>query len=251
MFKLLSIFIISLILFTPTLANNLVIKDLTIGQGKNINRYDQVTLHYTGWLNNGVQFDSSYPRQAITLTRNTGEMMPGWEEGLNGMRVGGKRKLIIPPNLAFGRQGVPGIIPQNATVKFHIEVISATSAPFETISPNQLIALKQKGAKLIDIRRPDEWQRTGVIQGSLLNSAFDQHDRFILKFNEILELHLDKNEPIILICRSGVRTGLIARALIEQAGYKQVYNLENGINNWIDRNGKIYRNCLFESGSYC
>lgn len=83
-----------------------------------------VTVHYTGWLTNGTKFDSSHDRvKPFTFRLGAGEVIKGWDEGVEGMRVGGKRKLTIPPKLGYGRFGSPPVIPGNATLVFEVELL--------------------------------------------------------------------------------------------------------------------------------
>lgn len=85
-----------------------------------------VTVHYTGWLADGTRFESSHDRnQPYTYLIGTGSVIKGWEEGVMGMKVGGKRRLIIPPQLAYGAAGNPPTIPPNATLTFEVELLAA------------------------------------------------------------------------------------------------------------------------------
>ncbi len=98
-------------------------KDVVIGTGTEVTTGSTVSVHYTGTLTNGVKFDSSYDRGApFSFTVGEGQVIPGWEEGLLGMRVGGKRELVIPPELAYGSRDL-GVIPANSTLQFVVEVV--------------------------------------------------------------------------------------------------------------------------------
>jgi FKBP-type peptidyl-prolyl cis-trans isomerase len=82
-------------------------------------------VHYTGWLVDGTKFDSSIDAGSpFTFTIGAGRVIRGWEEGVAGMRVGGTRKLIIPPQLGYGAQGYPPVIPENATLIFDVELLA-------------------------------------------------------------------------------------------------------------------------------
>lgn len=103
--------------------------DLEEGEGEEVSAGDQVTVHYTGWLEDGTRVDSSYDRgEPLPLVVGTGQVIPGWEEGLIGMKAGGKRQLRIPPDLGYGEQGAGGVIPPDATLIFEVEVLSVDSA---------------------------------------------------------------------------------------------------------------------------
>ncbi len=98
--------------------------DLLEGKGRQAELGDQATVHYTGWLANGVKFDSSLDRgQPFSFRVGAGQVIKGWDEGVGTMKVGGKRKLIIPPNLAYGPRGAGTVIPPNATLTFEVELL--------------------------------------------------------------------------------------------------------------------------------
>jgi hypothetical protein len=107
-----------------TLDSGLVVEDLECGDGEEAQRGDLVTVHYTGTLENGRKFDSSRDRgEPFPLRLGAGMVIPGWEEGLPGMRAGGTRKLTIPPELGYGEAGRPPEIPPNSTLVFEIELL--------------------------------------------------------------------------------------------------------------------------------
>jgi FKBP-type peptidyl-prolyl cis-trans isomerase len=106
------------------IVGDLVVEDLVVGTGPVAETGDTVTVNYVGVLENGTQFDSSYDRGVpFTFTPGAGEVIAGWEQGVPGMRVGGTRRLTIPPNLGYGLNPV-GVIPPNSTLIFDIELLS-------------------------------------------------------------------------------------------------------------------------------
>jgi peptidylprolyl isomerase len=101
-------------------ASGMYVQDLTAGTGAVATRGRTAVVHYIGWLPSGKQFDSG----EISVTLGTFKTIPAWEEGLLGMRVGGKRRLVVPPNLAYGARGAGDDIPPNAVLVFEMEVTS-------------------------------------------------------------------------------------------------------------------------------
>ena len=106
-----------------TLDNGLKIEDQVVGSGAELTSGKTAVVHYTGWLENGTKFDSSKDRGQPFSTRIPGQVIQGWNQGMLGMKVGGKRKLTIPAALGYGPQGRPPVIPQNATLVFEVELI--------------------------------------------------------------------------------------------------------------------------------
>ena len=104
-------------------ATGLGIEDLLEGTGRTAQAGDIVSVHYTGWLTNGTKFDSSRDRgEPLVFPLGHRRVIDGWDEGLAGMKVGGRRKLVIPARLGYGDQGIGGVIPPNATLVFDVEL---------------------------------------------------------------------------------------------------------------------------------
>lgn len=107
-----------------TTDSGLQYEDLVEGTGAMPQKGQRVTVHYTGTLEDGTQFDSSRDRgRPFSFTIGVGQVIKGWDEGVSSMRVGGRRKLIIPPELGYGARGAGGVIPPNATLIFDVELL--------------------------------------------------------------------------------------------------------------------------------
>lgn len=104
--------------------SGLYILDVREGEGEEAVSGDAVVVHYTGWLPNGMKFDSSRDRaEPFTFVLGEGRVIPGWEEGVAGMKVGGQRRLVIPPHLGYGPIGAGDVIPPDATLVFDVELL--------------------------------------------------------------------------------------------------------------------------------
>jgi FKBP-type peptidyl-prolyl cis-trans isomerase len=107
-----------------TTPSGLKYTDTKIGTGAEAKAGQTVDVHYTGWLTNGTKFDSSKDHgQPFTFPLGGGRVIKGWDEGVQGMKVGGVRKLTIPPDLGYGARGAGGVIPPNATLVFEVELL--------------------------------------------------------------------------------------------------------------------------------
>jgi FKBP-type peptidyl-prolyl cis-trans isomerase len=107
-----------------TMPDGLKYTDDLVGTGTEAQKGKTVSVHYTGWLDNGTKFDSSRDRNTpFSFPLGQGQVIKGWDEGVAGMKVGGKRTLTIPPDLGYGARGAGGVIPPNATLKFEVELL--------------------------------------------------------------------------------------------------------------------------------
>ena len=107
-----------------TTPSGLIYEDLSEGEGEAAQAGQRVSVHYTGWLTDGTKFDSSKDRNdPFDFPLGAGHVIRGWDEGVQGMKVGGARKLTIPPELGYGTRGAGGVIPPNATLVFEVELL--------------------------------------------------------------------------------------------------------------------------------
>jgi FKBP-type peptidyl-prolyl cis-trans isomerase FkpA len=109
---------------TMTTPTGLTIEEVVVGNGAEAAAGQNVKVHYTGWLANGTKFDSSKDRNdPFVFPLGAGNVIKGWDEGVRGMKVGGRRKLTIPPTLGYGARGAGGVIPPDATLVFEVELL--------------------------------------------------------------------------------------------------------------------------------
>ena len=218
------------------MAAELEMETLTEGNGEIAEVGKRVSVHYEGRLEDGTVFDGSRPRgQAFSFTIGAGQVIQGWEQGVAGMKVGETRKLTIPPELGYGEAGAGGVIPPNATLVFEIELLDVTTpVTLGKATAEDLLKAQSDGVVVIDIRREEEWQDTGIINGSAAVTAFTEtgqvHPEFLTKFQELAPTH---DTPVMLYCRTGNRTTSLGNALIDQLGFSDVSHLSTGIEGWL------------------
>ena len=113
---------------TNTSKSGLIYSEITDGAGAEAVAGKMVEVHYTGWLyvdgKRGNQFDSSVGRGPFSFNLGAGQVVKGWDEGVQGMKIGGRRELIIPPQLGYGSRAIPGVIPANSTLCFEVELLA-------------------------------------------------------------------------------------------------------------------------------
>ena len=224
------------------MAADLKIETVIEGNGAIASTGKRAIVHYKGMLSDGDVFDESRSHDnPFSFEIGAGQVISGWEQGVSGMKVGEVRKLTIPPELGYGARGAGDAIPPNATLVFEIELLDVNE-PITLGQANSEIfkQAQMDGAIIIDIRREDEWKKTGIIDGAITITAFGErgniHPEFQKKFLNIVP---SEKTPIMLYCHVGGRTNSLGNALINQLGYSNVSHLTNGIVGWLADGNKI------------
>ena len=231
------IFTLLVIKFSTALANEgFIVETLQKGKGDLAIANQQISVHYEGKLTDGTVFDASRPRgQPFSFILGKGQVIKGWDLGVEGMAIGEIRRLTIPPELGYGATGVGGVIPPNSTLIFEVELL-AVSRPLALgqMNSGELLEAQAQGAVIIDIRREDEWQKTGIIDGAKTITAFTKAGRLHEDFQQSFSsLAPSLKSPIVLYCRTGNRTTKLGNSLVRQLGYSNLSHLRNGITGWI------------------
>ncbi len=210
------------------------------GSGEAAKAGDIVSVHYTGTLTDGTKFDSSRDRGTpFTFTLGAGQVIKGWDQGVAGMKRGEQRKLVVPPEMGYGSRAV-SVIPANSTLLFDVELLDILS--YTDIDNRELKALlKEGGVTLVDIRRPEEWRQTGIVEGSEMITAFTKRGALHPEFSEKFLKRFKADERVVIICRTGSRTGRLAQALVKELGWKNVYNVKRGITDWIKQGNPVVK----------
>ena len=218
------------------------------GLGDKIKNHYKISVHYVGTLEDGTEFDNSYKRnQPFKFQIGTRVVIPGWEIALMGMKVGGKKKFIVPSSLAYGYSGVGDLIPPNSSLIFDVEIINIKPPGYIEINSEQLLSLQkeklfllmEKKLILIDIRTEKEWNLTGVIEGSYKISAFDSKGNLNPNFLKMYKKNVKENDHVIFISDKGEVSSILANGFIENLGMKNIYSLKGGIQEWITKGNKI------------
>ena len=225
-----------------TLSADLEIKNDIEGYGVEILNHSKIKVHYIGTLEDGTKFDSSYDRgEPFSFQIGLRQVIEGWETGIMGMKVGGKRTLIIPPELAYGERGAGELIPPNSTLIFDIEIIDAKPPSYNLITSDEIQNLLNNNYKFIDIRTKKERDFTGVIPGSLEITAFDIYGKFVPEFMKTFQDLVDLNDNIVFISNEGEIAAILANGFAEQLGAKNMNALKGGIQQLIYENYDLYK----------
>jgi len=220
-----------------TWAADLQIKNNIEGEGAEILNHSKIKVHYIGMLEDGTKFDSSYERgEPFSFQIGLRQVIEGWEKGIIGMKVGGKRTLIIPPELGYGERGAGELIPPNSTLVFDIEIIDIQPPSYNLITTDEIEKLIKDNYKFIDIRTKEERDFTGVIPGSLEITAFDVYGKFVPEFMKTFQSIVDLNDKIIFVSNEGEIASILANGFAEQLGAKNMNALKGGIQQLIYEN---------------
>ena len=234
------ILFIIMFLSQTVMADGVQITNIVEGEGTEIINHSKIQVHYTGKLQDGTKFDSSYDRgQPFSFQIGLREVIKGWEIGLMGMQVGGKRTLIIPPELAYGDRGAGDLIPPNATLTFDIEIVAVKHPGYGLIKADDIKVLKEDGYKFIDIRTEKERENTGIISGSLEITAFDIYGNFVPEFMKTFRDLVELDDNIIFISNEGEIASMLANGFVEQLNATNMYALKGGIQQLIKENYKL------------
>ena len=123
-----------------------------------------------------------------------------------------------------------------------LPLLACSPPPYTNIDNQQLITMQAQGVPVYDIRRADEWAQTGVVAGSRRLTFVDNGGRVMPEFMSKFTQAVGKNDPVILLCRSGNRSDVLSRALMEQLGYTKIYNVKDGMNRWLSEGLSVVRN---------
>ena len=220
-----------IICFTEAvMADGVQINNDIEGEGTEIINHSKIQIHYIGKLQDGTKFDSSYDRgEPFSFQIGLRQVIEGWETGLMGMRVGGKRTLIIPSKLAYGERGAGDLIPPNATLTFDVEIVDVEAPGYGFVNSAEIQILQEDGYKFIDIRTKKERDHTGIVPGSLEITAFDIYGNFVPEFMKTFRDLVDLDDNTVFISNEGEIAAILANGFVEQLNATNMYALKGGI----------------------
>ncbi len=212
-------------------ANEVQILDEVTGDGLVVVNHSKLTVHYIGRLEDNTEFDNSYNRdQYFQFQIGTRQVIQGWENGLLGMKEGGKRTIYIPYQLAYGEKGVGELIPPKSNLIFEIELIKVTPPKYKELDANQIkLAMSDSNFTIIDIRHPNKINNSGKIPGSIIITAFDENGNFIQDFLNKYQQIIETDTKVIFVSEKGIISSILANGFVEKLNQKNIYHLKSGI----------------------
>ena len=192
-------------------------------------------------------FDSSYDRgKPFSFQIGLRQVIEGWEQGLLGMKVGGKRTIFIPSELGYGERGAGDLIPPNANLIFDIEIIEVQLPNYKLVVSSEIEKLLKDNFKFIDIRTKKQRDNTGIIPGSLEITAFDVYGKFVPEFMKTFQDLVDLNDNIVFISNEGEISSILANGFAEQLGAKNMHSLKGGIQQLLKENYQLTKKLIFK-----
>ena len=228
--KKLIIFFIIFFVFNSK-ANEVQIIDEVLGDGLEVTNHSKVSVHYIGRLEDNNEFDNSYKRnQPFQFQIGVRQVILGWETGLLGMKEGGKRKIFIPYKLAYGESGAGDLIPPKSNLIFEIELLKVVPPKYIQLDSYQLkLAMSDDSFTILDIRNSDERNKSGIIPGSVLLTAFDTKGNFLPDFLNRYQEIIKPGNKVIFVSEEGTISSILANGFVEQLNQVNIYNLNGGI----------------------
>ena len=235
-------FLTFLILFNSNVlfAENIEIISDTKGDGLKVVNHSWVKIEYTGFFEDGKIFDTNVGKdKPLVFQIGMKEVIPGFEQGILGENKGSKRKIKIPPTLAYGEKGAGELIPPNSNLIFEFVILDVLNPNYEKIDSKKLEKLIKENAVALDIRLDNQWKKTGVIKGSFQETAFDIDGKFnVYLLDKIRALAGEESQGIelIFISHDGKTAEILGNAFAEDLGFTNVYVLDGGILSWVNSN---------------
>ena len=236
------LFLTFLILFNSNVlfAENIEIISDTKGDGLKVINHSWVKIEYTGFFEDGKIFDTNVGKdKPLVFQIGMKEVIPGFEQGILGENKGSKRKIKIPPSLAYGEKGAGELIPPNSNLIFEFVILDVLNPNYEKIDSKKLEKLIIENAVALDFRLDYQWKKTGVIKGSFQETAFDIDGKFnVYLLDKIRALAGEESQGIelIFISHDGKTAEILGNAFAEDLGFTNVYVLDGGIQSWVNSN---------------
>ena len=228
------LFILFLIFCFPVHPANIQILNDIPGTGKTIINHSKIKVHYKGKLENGTEFDNSYKRKKpFSFQIGTRQVIEGWEIGLKGMKEGGKRTIMIPPDLGYGKTGAGNLIPPNSKLIFEVEILEVQHPGYKILKVNDIKKVMEKGFVFIDIRSQKEINLNGSIPGSINITAFDNNGNLLSSFLTKYQSLVSNSDNVVFVSDKGEISSILANGFVEHLGAKNMYSLSGGIQEYL------------------